>query len=107
AANPYNPPFAGSVSAFTPNTTNNGLPSSDLGRATFGGFGPGGNITQSAPCVGLMRIVPDYLSISPESGEVAPFAGATRPLCDRKEVTLDDQMQANSDFFIWTNTPAA
>jgi hypothetical protein len=105
AANPYNQPFAGG--GFTPNVTNNGKPSTDLGRTSFGSFGPGGLIQQAAPCVGLMRIVPDYLSISPESGEVAPFAGSTRPLCDRKEVTLDDQMQANADFFIWTATPAA
>ena len=33
------------------------------------------------------RIVPDYISLFPQSGEVAPFAGATRHLCDRKEVT--------------------
>ena len=104
-ANPYNPPFAGG--GFTPTTTNNGKPSTDLGRTSFGSFGPGGLIQQSAPCVGLMRIVPDYLSIAPESGEVAPFAGSTRALCDRKEITLDDQMQANADFFIYTHTPKA
>src|SRR5205085_101112 len=102
---PYNQPFANG--GFVANTTNNGKPSTDLGRTSFGSFGPGGTIQQSAPCVGLMRIVPDYLSISPESGEVAPFAGSLRPLCDRKEVTLDDQMQANADFLIWTQTPAA
>ncbi|HET7740089.1 MAG TPA: hypothetical protein VFL67_05520, partial [Mycobacterium sp.] len=102
---PYNQPFAGG--GFTPNTTNNGKQSTNYGRYTFGSFGPGGLILQSAPCVGRMRIVPDYLSISPESGEVAPFAGALRPLCDRREVTLDDQMQANADFFLWTQAPAA
>jgi hypothetical protein len=104
-SNPYSQPFAGSASAYTPSLTNNGSPSTDWGRTTFGDFGPGGLIVQSAPCVGLMRIVPDYLSIAPESGEVAPFAGSTRPLCDRKEVTLDDQMQANAEFFIFTKTP--
>jgi hypothetical protein len=103
-ANPYNPPFNG-IGSFTPTTTNNGSPSTDLGRSTFGSFGPGGVIQQSAPCVGLMRIVPDYLSISPESGEIAPFAGSTRPLCDRKEITLNDSMQADADFFIYTMTP--
>jgi hypothetical protein len=114
AANPYNQPFSNcttpgvaSTCTFTPNTTNNGKQSTDYGRTTFGSFGPGGNIQQSAPCVGLMRIVPDYLSISPESGEVAPFAGSLRPLCDRKEVTLEDTMQANADFFIYTKTPKA
>jgi IPT/TIG domain-containing protein len=109
ASNPYNQPWScptpGGACTLTPNTTNNGKPSTDLGRTTFGDFGPGGLITQSAPCVGLMRIVPDYLSIAPESGEIAPFAGALRALCDRKEITLDNQMQADVDFFIYTHTP--
>ncbi|PYY09741.1 MAG: hypothetical protein DMG69_09605 [Acidobacteria bacterium] len=83
-------------------------PTTDLGRTfNIGGFGPGGNIVMPAPCVGQMRIVPDYMSISPEGGEVAPFAGATRPLCDRKEITLNDQMESTADFFVWTKTPAA
>jgi hypothetical protein len=47
------------------------------------------------------------MSISPESGEVAPFAGALRNLCDRKEVALNDQMESVADFFVWTKTPAA
>jgi hypothetical protein len=104
AANPYTPPFSAG-GTLTPGTTNNGSPSTNLGRASFGDFGPGGLTTQSAPCVGLMRIVPDYLSIAPESGEVAPFAGTTRALCDRKEITLNDSMQADVDFFIYTMTP--
>jgi hypothetical protein len=104
AANPYNQPFAGGSLA-APSTTNNGAPSNNLGRTTYGNFGPGGLLMQSSPCVGLMRVVPDYLSIAPESGEVAPFAGTTRALCDRKEVTLNDAMQANADFFIYTMTP--
>ena len=54
-----------------------------------------------------MRIVPDFMSASPEGGEVAPFAGSLRPLCDRKEITLEDQMQADADFFIFTKVPAA
>ena len=113
----YNPSYTGPwTTPFAPGDqtiTNGGpgfnssRPTTDLGRTTFGGFGPGGLITQSAPCVGLMRIVPDFLSISPESGEVAPFAGSTRPLCDRKEVTLEDRVQAGAEFFIWTKTPAA
>jgi hypothetical protein len=112
AANPYTPPFncasgAVSSSCFTPTTTNNGKQAGDYGRSSFGVFGPGGIIQQSAPCVGLLRVVPDYLSISPESGEVAPFAGVSKNLCDRKEVTLDDSMQANADFFIWTKVAKA
>ena len=86
---------------------NNGNPTTDMGRTTFGSFGPGGLIVQNTPCVGAMRVVPDFMSASPISGQVAPFAGATRPLCDRKEVTLEDQMQADAEFYIWTKTPAA
>jgi hypothetical protein len=101
---PFNCPTP-TTCTVAPNMKNNGKPSTDIGREDYGSFGPGGIILQSAPCVGRMRVVPDYLSISPESGEVAPFAGATRPLCDRKEVTLNDQMQADADFFIFTQTP--
>src|SRR6202011_4447281 len=82
-------------------------PTTDLGHTRPAGFGPGGTIVMPAPCVGAKRIVPDFMSISPESGEVAPFAGASRNLCNRKEVTLEDQMQAQTDFFVWTKTPAA
>jgi len=56
------------------------------------------------PCVGEMRVVPDYMSIFPEAHEVAAFAGATRPLCDRKEVTLTEQAGAIAKFFIYTST---
>jgi hypothetical protein len=82
-------------------------PTTNMGRTSIGGFGPGGLMVMPAPCVGQSRIVPDFMSASPEGGEVAPFAGALRNLCDRKEVTLEDQMQAQTDFFIWTKTPAA
>ena len=59
------------------------------------------------PCVGEMRVVPDFLSLFPQVQEVAPFAGATRPLCDRKEVTVFNQMSANARFFIYTSTHIA
>jgi hypothetical protein len=54
-----------------------------------------------------MRIVPDYMSIYPQAHQVAAFAGATRPLCDRKEVTLNDQMGAIAKFYIYTSTHVA
>ncbi len=85
---------------------NSSQPTTNLGHALPSTFGPGA-IVQTAPCVGKMRIVPDYMSISPESGEVAPFAGALRALCDRKEVTLENMMAAETDFFVFTKTPAA
>ena len=59
------------------------------------------------PCVGEARIVPDYISLFPQSKQVAPFAGATRNLCDRKEVTLSDQMGAIAKFYIYTSTHIA
>jgi hypothetical protein len=113
ASNQNNPSYTGPINGPNPYnangtpTGNNGNPTTTMGRDQVGGFGPGGLITQNSPCVGEVRIVPDYMSISPESGQVAPFAGASRPLCDRKELTLDDQMQAQAEFFVWTKTPAA
>src|ERR1700726_4584067 len=59
------------------------------------------------PCVGEMRVVPDFLSLFPHAQEVAPFAGATRPVCDRKEVTLPNQMAVSVKFFIFTSTHIA
>ena len=54
-----------------------------------------------------MRIVPDYISLFPQSQQVAPFAGASRHLCDRKEVTLNDQAGAIAKFYIYTSTHKA
>jgi hypothetical protein len=59
------------------------------------------------PCVGEMRVVPDYLSLFPQALETAPFAGATRPLCDRKEVTLADQMNVSVKFYLYTSAHIA
>jgi hypothetical protein len=59
------------------------------------------------PCVGEMRVVPDYLSEFPQNLETAPFAGATRPLCDRKEVTLGDQMSVSVKFYLFTSAHIA
>ena len=59
------------------------------------------------PCVGEPHTVPDYISLFPGSAEVAPFAGATRPLCDRKEIALNDQSAAQAKFYIFTSTHVA
>ena len=59
------------------------------------------------PCVGEMRVVPDYLSLFPQVHETAPFAGATRPLCDRKEVTLASQDSVSAKFYIFTSAHIA
>jgi hypothetical protein len=65
------------------------------------------NVDQVWPCAGQVRTVPDYLSLFPGVQQVAPFAGASRPLCDRKEVVLSDQMAATTKFFIYTKNPIA
>ena len=78
-----------------------------LGTTASNNIVPGFIPEPTWPCVGEMRIVPDYMSIYPQSKEVAPFAGATRPLCDRKEVTLGDQMGAIAKFYIYTSTHVA
>jgi hypothetical protein len=59
------------------------------------------------PCVGDVRVVPDYNSLFPGVQQTAPFAGASRPLCDRKEIQLTDQMGANALFFVFTKAHKA
>ncbi len=58
-----------------------------------------------ARCVGKMHTVPAYLSLYPAALEPAPFAGMQRPLCDRREVQLIDQAQANAEFWVFTHSP--
>ncbi len=69
--------------------------------------GDTGSIESYWPCVGALRVVPDFISLFPDSAEVAPFAGASRNLCDRKEVTLTDQTAVLTKFYIFTETHAA
>ena len=69
--------------------------------------GDTGSVESFWPCVGQRRIVPDYISLFPYSAEVAPFAGASRNLCDRKEVTLEDQSSALAKFYIFSSTHVA
>jgi hypothetical protein len=65
------------------------------------------DVEEKWPCVGQERVVPDYLSIFPTSQLVAPFAGATRNLCDRKEVMLEDQRSVHAKFYIFTSAHVA
>ncbi|MDB6091076.1 MAG: multicopper oxidase type 3 [Gammaproteobacteria bacterium] len=58
-------------------------------------------------CAGSPHRVPDYLSLFPNSAQVAPFAGADRPLCDRKEVTITAGQNGGANFFLFSNTPRA
>jgi hypothetical protein len=69
-------------------------------------MGPEPGLAQP-PCAGADRIVPMTMSLFPKRNEEAPFAGATRPLCDRKHVILSDQGQAAADFTLLTDAPIA
>jgi hypothetical protein len=69
--------------------------------------GDTGSIEVFWPCVGALRTVPDYNSLYPTAGQNSPFAGALRPLCDRKEVTLEDQMSVLAKFYVFTSTHVA
>ena len=87
---------------------NNAQNSTDgLGAVPLNGIVPGFVPEPVWPCVGESRVVPDFISLFPQSQQVAPFAGATRPLCDRKEVTLSDQTAAIAKFYVYTSTHIA
>jgi len=90
------------------NANNPQDPTQNLGRENLPqGEGDTGSVEQFWPCVGASRVVPDYISLFPGSKEVAPFAGATKNLCDRKEVTLQEQESALAKFWIFTSTHVA
>ncbi len=90
----------------THNPTNAQNPTTDMGAAPRH-EGDTGSVETFWPCVGASRIVPDYISLFPQSAEVSPFAGAKRNLCDRKLVTVSDQGTALAKFYIFTSTHAA
>ncbi len=81
-------------------------PTTDLG-VTPRHEGDTGSVETFWPCVGTARVVPDYNSLFPQAQQNAPFAGATRNLCDRKEVTLEDQMSVLAKFYVFTSTHVA
>jgi hypothetical protein len=90
------------------NANNPQNPTTTFGRTTLPSQeGDTGSVETFWPCVGASRVVPDYISLFPQSKEVAPFAGATRNLCDRKEVTLTDQAAALAKFWIFTSAHVA
>ncbi len=91
-------------SEFNPNNPQN--PTQNLANAPHA-EGDTGSVEEKWPCVGQLRTVPDFISLFPGSREVSPFAGASRHLCDRKEVTLADQSSALAKFYIFTSTHAA
>jgi hypothetical protein len=90
------------------NANNLQNPTQTMGRTSLPSHeGDTGSVETFWPCVGQQRIVPDYISLFPQSHEVAPFAGALRPLCDRKEVTVDDQSSSLAKFWIYTSAHVA
>src|SRR5437588_3612590 len=97
----------GSLSAY--NSTNAQNPTQTFGRQSSlaSHEGDTGSVESFWPCVGATRIVPDYISLFPQSAEVAPFAGAKRNLCDRKLVQLDDQTSALAKFWVFTSAHVA
>jgi hypothetical protein len=90
------------------NANNLQNPTQTMGRTSLPSHeGDTGSVETFWPCVGQKRIVPDYISLFPQSHEVSPFAGALRPLCDRKEVTVDDQSSSLAKFWIFSSTHVA
>ena len=98
-------PDQASVSAFY-NPNNALIPNTNEG-VTPRHEGDTGSVETFWPCVGASRIVPDFMSLYPLSGQNAPFAGATRNLCDRKEVVLEDQMTVLAKFYVFSSTHVA
>jgi VCBS repeat-containing protein len=90
-----------------PNNPNTGDPGFQSNPTTNLGVSDSSAATDFPPCAGNLHRVPDYLSLYPGAQQVAPFAGMDRPLCDRKLVALNDQMQTAANFFVFTATPAA
>src|SRR6266404_2641983 len=94
------------AAAYNANNAQN--PTNTFGRTSLPSHeGDTGSVETFWPCVGASRIVPDFISLFPQSAEVAPFAGATRNLCDRKEVTLDYESSALAKFWVFTSTHVA
>jgi hypothetical protein len=100
-------PDQAEISSFY-NANNSQNPTQTLGTHDYPRHeGDTGSVEAFWPCVGAARIVPDYISLFPQSKEVAPFAGATRNLCDRKEVLLEDQTAPVAKFWIFSSTHVA
>ena len=92
--------------AYNPSNPGGLNKTTDLGAAPRH-EGDTGSIEAFWPCVGAERIVPDLNSLYPGAGQAAPFAGAKRRLCDRKEVTVQDEGAALAKFFVFSSTHIA
>jgi len=60
-------------------------------------------------CVGDMHPVPQYLQLYPDQSVevVGWYNGMQRPLCDKKQVTVSDGINAAADFHMFTEVPKA
>lgn len=95
-------------SAYNPKNPGGLNKTTGLGSVTFPRHeGDTGSVEAFWPCVGAERIVPDLNSLFPQAGQAAPFAGAKRRLCDRKEVALDDQSSVLAKFYVFSSTHIA
>ncbi|MGB7846553.1 MAG: Ig-like domain-containing protein, partial [Candidatus Acidiferrum sp.] len=89
------------------NPNNPQQPTVSLGTTASNNIVPSFVPEPTWPCVGEARVVPQYISLFPATHQVSPFAGATRNLCDRKEVTLAEQVGATAKFYVYTSTHIA
>jgi hypothetical protein len=65
------------------------------------------------PCVGTpannqpAHVVPEFLTLFPEAQIPAFRAGETTPLCNMKQILLEDRQNAAADFHLFTEVPKA
>jgi hypothetical protein len=66
------------------------------------------------PCGGDLTVIPPYLTFNPDEQIESPFAweggvyvAPSRPLCDRKPVTLSAGANAAADFWLFTEVPVS
>jgi Bacterial Ig domain len=90
------------------NAANPQFPTTTGGSVTFPrGEGDTGSVEEFWPCVGALRTVPDFISLFPRSNQSSPYAGAVRPLCDRKEVTVSNGASSLAKFYLFSSTHVA
>ena len=58
-------------------------------------------------CVGPDHTVPDFLTLFVDQQIPAPFAGQSRPLCTRKQVSVVQGRNSAADFHLFTEVPKA
>ena len=100
-------PDQAAVNAYFNKNNQGGLDKTTNQGVTPRNEGDTGSVEQFWPCVGAERVVPDLNSLFPGAGQAAPFAGAKRRLCDRKEVDLKDESSVLAKFYVFSSTHVA